>query len=222
MRGQVSVKAKDEARLDSGYESEGWEFESPRARHFSQQKRCFYNTERLRRACPGPIVRVLGKPSPKVESGMKSKAYCFACEKRVSAPTILDKEGLWEALDSGADIEVRSSPDCARTRRFVTTARPSSVVQVPVSLIYSLTESDTRLLREPCPHTSWSGLQIHCKREGPHEVRRAERIQRESSSLRARSSPDRGVAAGYTGAKPASSLAWALPRLYSTRRSSDK
>ena len=157
----------------------------------------------LPRADCSSSVRVLGKPSPKVESGMKFQAYCFACEKRLSAPTILDKEGLWKALDSGADIEVRSSPDCARTRRFVTTARPSSAVQVPVSLIYSLTESDTRLLREPCPHTSWSGLQIHCKREGPHEVRRAERIQRESSSLHARSSPGQGVAAGYIGAKRA-------------------
>src|SRR5215469_4728444 len=66
------------------------------------------------------------------------------------------------------------------------------------------TESDTPLLRESCPHTRWSGLQIRCKREGPHEVRRAERIQRESSSLHARSSPGRGVAAGYTGAKRAS------------------
>src|SRR4029077_12971158 len=77
-------------------------------------------------------------------------------------------------------------------------------------LPFPLTESDTPLLREPCPHTRWSGLQIHCKREGPHEVRSAERIRRKSSSLYARSSPGRGVAAGYTGAKRASSLASAL------------
>jgi hypothetical protein len=89
-------------------------------------------------------------------------------------------------------------------------------------LPFRLTESDTPLLREPCPHTRWSGLQIHCKREGPREVRSAERIQRESSTLYVRSSPGRGVAAGYTGAKRASSLASALLRLYSTRRSSDK
>ena len=55
--------------------------------------------------CPSS-VRVLGKPSPKVESGMNFQAYCFVCEKRVSALTILDKEGLWKALDSGADVEV--------------------------------------------------------------------------------------------------------------------
>src|SRR4030095_3739399 len=83
-------------------------------------------------------------------------------------------------------------------------------------LPFPLTESDTPLLREPCPHTRWSGLQIHCKREGPHEVRSAERIQRESSSLHARSSPGRGAAAGYTSAKRDSSLASALLRLYST------
>jgi hypothetical protein len=37
---------------------------------------------------------------------MNFQAYCFVCEKRVSALTILDKEGLWKALDSGADVEV--------------------------------------------------------------------------------------------------------------------
>src|SRR5215469_8110959 len=90
------------------------------------------------------------------------------------------------------------------------------------SLPFPLTESDTPLLREPCPDTRLSGLQIHCKREGPHGVHSVEHIQRESSSLHARSSRGRGVAAGYTGAKRASSLASALLRLYSTRRSSDK
>jgi hypothetical protein len=37
---------------------------------------------------------------------MSFQAYCFACEKKVSAITILDKEGLWQALDHDADIEV--------------------------------------------------------------------------------------------------------------------
>jgi hypothetical protein len=45
---------------------------------------------------------------------MNFQAYCFACEKRVSALTILDKEGLWKALDSGADIEVMHTSDKGR------------------------------------------------------------------------------------------------------------
>src|SRR5215467_10276350 len=90
------------------------------------------------------------------------------------------------------------------------------------ALIFPLTESDNPLLREPCPHTRWSGLQIHCRREGPHEVRSAERIQRESLSLHARSSRGREVAAEYTGAKRASSLASAPLRPCSKRHSSDR
>lgn len=42
---------------------------------------------------------------------MNFQAYCFACEKKVSALTILDKAGLWQALDSGADIEVMHTSD---------------------------------------------------------------------------------------------------------------
>jgi len=38
--------------------------------------------------CPSS-VRVLGKPSPGVELGMNFQAYCFACEKRVSALTLM-------------------------------------------------------------------------------------------------------------------------------------
>jgi hypothetical protein len=37
---------------------------------------------------------------------MNFQAYCFVCEKKVSALTILEKAGLWQALDNGADIEV--------------------------------------------------------------------------------------------------------------------
>ncbi len=48
---------------------------------------------------------------------MNSQAYCFACGKRVSALTILDKEGLWKALDSGADIEVMQTSDKGRSPR---------------------------------------------------------------------------------------------------------
>jgi len=38
-------------------------------------------------------------------------AYCFACEKRVSALTILDEEGLRQAADNDADIEVMHTSD---------------------------------------------------------------------------------------------------------------
>ena len=104
--------------------------------------------------------------------------------------------------------EFRSSDSGAAASRlslrFVLKIRRDRWTRRPYRLTFPLTESDIPLLKEPCPHTRWSGLQIHCKREGPHEVRRAERIQRESSSLHARSSPGRGVAAGYTGAKRAS------------------
>jgi hypothetical protein len=32
--------------------------------------------------------------------------YCFKCLKEVSAMTTLDKDELWKALDSNAEIEV--------------------------------------------------------------------------------------------------------------------
>jgi hypothetical protein len=42
---------------------------------------------------------------------MNFQAYCYACEKKVSALTILDEAGLWQALDDGADIEVMHTSD---------------------------------------------------------------------------------------------------------------
>src|SRR5215813_3729738 len=57
------------------------------------------------------------------------------------------------------------------------------------NLPFLLTESDTPLLREPCPHTRWSGLQIHCKHEGPFFFNSAASTQIYTLSLHARSSP---------------------------------
>jgi hypothetical protein len=45
-------------------------------------------------------------------------AYCFACEKRVSALTILDKEGLRAALVNGASIEVMHTSDKGEDHRW--------------------------------------------------------------------------------------------------------
>jgi hypothetical protein len=37
---------------------------------------------------------------------MTFQAYCFKCQKKVTAMTLLDAEELWQALDSDADVEV--------------------------------------------------------------------------------------------------------------------
>jgi len=42
---------------------------------------------------------------------MTFQAYCFKCEKKVQVATNLDGGELWQALDSGADIEVMHVSD---------------------------------------------------------------------------------------------------------------
>jgi len=37
---------------------------------------------------------------------MTFQAYCFECQKKVTAGTMLDGDVLWQSLNSGADIEV--------------------------------------------------------------------------------------------------------------------
>jgi len=54
----------------------------------------------------GSAELIYHEPAVEVRFVRNFQAYCFVCEKRVSALTILDKEGLWKALDSGADVEV--------------------------------------------------------------------------------------------------------------------
>jgi hypothetical protein len=56
----------------------------------------------------GARRRRLRHPLRSIISGPRNAlTYCFAFEKKVSALTILDKEGLWQALNNDADIEVR-------------------------------------------------------------------------------------------------------------------
>jgi hypothetical protein len=42
---------------------------------------------------------------------MTFQAYCYVCEKTVHAGTILSDEDLWQALESGADVEVMHVSD---------------------------------------------------------------------------------------------------------------